>query len=174
MIQLMIFLLVSWFSACLNLISLKNHLKSRQIKAEVVFDSVLTRLFWRISHNHYKSKFERVWIYFRLIIMKKQLKSIQIKAWRIFESVSIGLPWRICYNWCESKSTNQDFRGFEYTSDWSLWQNNQNQSKSKHEEFLTLFQLNYLEESVTINMNQSWDIFGLFLNTFWIHLQSMV
>ena len=99
MIQLIIFLLVSWFSACLNWINLNNHLKSRHIKAEVIFDSVLT-----------------------------------------------GLPWRI--------SANQSFRRFEYTSNWSLWRISQNQYKSKHEEFLNLFQLDYLEESVTINVNQ--------------------
>ena len=100
MIQLIIFLLVSWFLACLNWINLNNHLKSRQIKAEVIFDSVLT-----------------------------------------------GLPWRI--------SANQSFRRFEYTSNWSLWRISQNQYKSKHEEFLTLSKLGYLEESVTISANQS-------------------
>ena len=96
----------SWssFWLCFTWITLKNHLKSRHIKAEVVFYSVLPGLSWKISHNQYKSKFERVWIYFKLIIMKNQSKSMQIKAWRISDSVSTRLPWRISYNQCGSKS----------------------------------------------------------------------
>ena len=94
----------SWssFWLCFTWITLKNHLKSRHIKAEVVFDSVLLGLPWRISHNPYK-----LWEglnYFKLIIMKNQFKLMQIKAWRISDSVSSVLPWRISYNQCGSKS----------------------------------------------------------------------
>ena len=100
----------------------QNDVRERKIRVFATLQEKLWNwLAWRFNHKHYKSKFEKVWVYFRLIIMKNQLKSIQIKAWRTFDSVSTGLPWRISYNQCESKSTNQSFTGFEYTSDWLLW-----------------------------------------------------
>ena len=138
MIQLIVFLLVSWFSACLNWINLKNHLKSRQIKAEIVFYSVLIGLLWRISHDQYKSKFDRVWRYLRLIIMKNQLRSIQIKAWRIFD-------------WITLKNQLQ-----------AMWIK---ENKSKFETVqIYLLQSDHYEELVKINSNQSMKIFLLCFN----------